>query len=92
MDCSAFDLGCYIDWVIEEIKLLFISFADQIMSSIAGVFESIPVPGFLQNIGAFSLSSDILYFTTLFQLPAGLSLVVSAYTARFILRRIPVIG
>lgn len=92
MECSNFDIGCYFNYAIEEIKSLFLYFAELILSSFAYLIENIPVPDFLLNTSNFNLPSDLLFYTTLFQLPAGIAIVVSAYTARFILRRIPLIG
>ena len=39
-----------------------------------------------------SLSSDVWYFLTLFAIPQGIPMVLSAYVTRFAIRRIPVIG
>jgi hypothetical protein len=38
------------------------------------------------------LPGDLVYFTTLFEVNYGLSVVFGALIARFALRRIPVIG
>ncbi|CAM2911371.1 DUF2523 domain-containing protein [Glaesserella parasuis] len=38
------------------------------------------------------LPNDIWYFLELFKVPYGLSLYISAMLARFIIRRIPVVG
>lgn len=38
------------------------------------------------------IGGDILYFTTMMELPYGLTAAASALFARFILRRIPFIG
>lgn len=45
------------------------------------------VTGTLSGIG-----SGTWYFLNVFQITQGLSLVVSAYATRFVIRRIPVIG
>ena len=43
--------------------------------------------------GAFTgWSGDILYFLTIFEVQYAISALFSAYIARFILRRIPLIG
>lgn len=43
--------------------------------------------------GAFSLiPSSVWYFLDLFKFSLGFSMVLSAYVAKFIIRRIPVIG
>lgn len=43
--------------------------------------------------GALSgITANTAYFLDVFALPSGLSMIVSAYATRFIIRRIPVIG
>ena len=43
--------------------------------------------------GAFGgLSSDMWYWLDLFAIPTGLPMIVSAFAARFIIRRLPIIG
>jgi len=49
--------------------------------------ESIDLQGALNG-----WSGDVLYFLTLFEIPFGVTLILTALGARFILRRIPVIG
>lgn len=39
-----------------------------------------------------AIPAEVWYFLNLFQVPAGVTAVVSAYATRFIIRRIPVIG
>lgn len=94
MECKFYDFGCLLNWSFEEGKTLALTAFDKVLSGFAVVYESIPVPDFLLNIGTLSsgLSSQTLYFINLFNLPAGIAIVASAYAARFLLRRIPVIG
>jgi hypothetical protein len=49
---------------------------------------NIPDPASLSG----SFTGDLVWFLTLFEVPAGLGFVVSALVARFILRRVPLIG
>lgn len=49
---------------------------------------NIPDPASLSS----SFTGDLVWFLTLFEVPAGLGFVVSALVARFILRRVPLIG
>lgn len=92
MECDVFDVGCQLGWLIDEFKLLFVWIYNGLLSGLAAVFEAIPAPSFLLNVSSYSLPDSVLYFTTLFQMPAGVAIMVSAYSARFILRRIPGIG
>jgi len=64
---------------------------------VAGFVEVLQASGLLPSAGSlngvFSLiPSSVWYFLDLFKFSLGFSMVVSAYVARFIIRRIPVIG
>lgn len=90
--CSVYDVPCWLGWLMTEIKAMFLWIWLQILNAVAAFIEWIPVPDFLQNIDGFQLPDNIIFFTTLFQIPAGLAIMVSAYTIRFFLRRIPIVG
>lgn len=90
--CEILDVGCWLGWLQEELKALFLWVWIQILNGVAALMEWLPVPGFLQNIDAFSLPDSVMYFLGLFQVHYGIGLVVGAYVLRFILRRIPLIG
>ena len=94
MECEFYEIGCHYEWLIDEIKFLFIAFTDSILSGCAALIKAIPAPDFMANATTLSsgLTADLLYFTTMFQVPFGLSVCVAAYSLRFILRRIPLIG
>ncbi len=61
---------------------------------IASVVEAIPVPDFLTAGGNLfgGIDPGIIYFASVAELNTGILLIVSAYAARFLLRRIPFIG
>ena len=90
--CDWYDLACYLSWLIEDIKLIFLYVLDSILSGVASLIEAIPVPSFLQNVGSVSIPPTVLYFADPLELSYGTSVVVSAYTLRFVIRRLPVIG
>jgi len=92
MDCKWYDISCISIWWVEEIKALSLYIFNSILSGFASVVEAIPVPEFLLNIGNFTLPNSILFYVNLFELPVGIGIIVAAYTARFVLRRIPLIG
>lgn len=92
MDCKFYDISCIASWSVDETKALFLNLFDSILGAFASVFEAIPVPDFLLNLGTFSLPTSVLFWTDLFHLPFGLTLIASAYTIRFITRRLPVVG
>lgn len=92
MDCKFYDISCIAHWSVDEIKALFLNFFHSILGAFASVFESIPIPDFLLNVGSFSLPVSVLFWTDLFQVPLGLSIIVPTYILRFIIRRLPVVG
>lgn len=65
-----------------------------ILDGLASLIESIPVPDFMQNLGSLFSSIDpgIAYFLSPLNLGIGVSMVLSAYVIRFIIRRLPVVG
>jgi len=44
------------------------------------------------NLALGSIPGSVWYFLDLFNISAGLSAIFSAYTTRFLIRRLPVIG
>lgn len=90
-ECKAYDIFCWIGWLIDEIKLVFIGIYTSILDSITGLFTVIPSPGFLLA-PVPAMPSGVLYFADLFMIPYGLSAMVSAYLLRFLIRRLPIIG
>ncbi len=55
-------------------------------------FESLATPQFLSSVSQISMPSGVAFFADAFQLDSGLAIIVSAYTLRFLIRRIPIIG
>ena len=92
--CAPYDIFCHLDWFFAQLEAFALYLTDLFLSGAVTVFESIPVPDFLANAQAVgsSIAPGALYFLTLFLLPTGLTMIVSAYTLRFLLRRIPFIG
>lgn len=76
----------------DELQAFGVWLWDGILSGLASLFEAFPVPDFLQNVGTHTIPSSVSWAASAFQLDVGLAIIVSAYTARFILRRIPGIG
>ncbi len=90
--CSPLDIPCWFDWLLLEIQYLITNAADSVLQVFAGIIAAFPVPDFLLNVGSYSLAPSILYFTNMFEVPAGLAIMVTAYTLRFTIRRLPVVG
>lgn len=71
----------------------FISIYESIMFGISDLFSSIPAPSFLENIdGSIQIPATVAFFAAPLQLQFGIGVIVSAYTIRFLIRRIPIIG
>lgn len=90
-ECKAYDIFCWLGWLVNEIRLIFVGIYSSILDSIAGLFSSIPTPNFLLA-AVPELPPSIMYFADLFMIHYGLSAMVSAYILRFLVRRIPFIG
>ncbi len=91
-ECSWYDPSCALTWLSDELKAIFLWLYDAMLSGFAAVIEAIPVPDFLANIHSFTLPPMLSWAVSSFNLPFGIGVIVTAYTARFILRRIPFIG
>jgi hypothetical protein len=65
-----------------------------ILDKLAGLIESIPVPEFFSqaNSALASIPSEVGYFIEPMNFGVGLSMIISAYIIRFIIRRIPIVG
>lgn len=61
---------------------------------LATIIEAIPVPDFMENLGNLfaAIPSGVAYFLAPMHLGAGVTIVLSAYVIRFVIRRIPLIG
>ena len=91
-NCSWYDPSCALAWLRDELQAFGLWIWDSVLSGLASVVESIPVPDFLQNVEIHTLPPAVSWAASAFQLDLGLAIIVSAYTARFILRRIPGVG
>ena len=87
-------LSAYAQWLWQQMTNQPLNIFQGLLHALAGIINAIPVPSFFaQASGAFAgMSSGVIYFTTPFELGYGLGVVLSAYTLRWVLRRIPFIG
>lgn len=89
---SAFNF--ILGWVVRSVLVKFVLFFGLyfVTSEFLQVISSL-LPNASSLNGALSgISASTAYFLDVFALQSGLSLVVSAYVTRFVIRRIPVIG
>ena len=90
--CSWYDPSCSLQWMSEELQSLFTWLWDSILSACASVLEALPVPDFLLNTGSFIIPGEVSWAASAFNIEFGIGIIVSAYVARFVLRRIPLVG
>jgi hypothetical protein len=87
-------LADVLEWLKELLLYLPLHVWDGLLDGLASLVEAIPVPAFMQNLGSLfaGLSPGIAYFLSPLSLGTGVSMVLSAYAIRFLIRRIPLIG
>ena len=90
--CQWYDPSCALGWLRDELQAFALWIWEAILSGAASVLEAIPVPEFMLNVGSHTIPAGVSWAASAFQLDVGLGIIVSAYIARFILRRIPIIG
>jgi len=88
------NLPGFAQWLIDLLlyvpRLLFAA----LMNALAELLTAIPVPSWLDSAGSafLNLSAGVMYWLEWFQLGTGISIVLSAYGLRFLIRRLPFIG
>jgi hypothetical protein len=90
--CAFYDVPCGANWLVKQLEAFGSWLYQLFLESAAGLIDSIPVPDFLQNIQTVNMPSGVSFFVSPFQLEYGIGIIVGAYIARFIVRRIPFIG
>ncbi len=80
-----------IDNFLNGLYGLFVYLVSTVLTAIADFLLAIPVPDFVSSSSA-SFVGFAGYLANFFHLPYLVSVVMSAYTLRFIIRRIPIIG
>lgn len=87
-------LSDFTDWLLELLQWIPKKIFSVAMDGIAKFFEAIPVPGFMSQSQSYfnQISGQIIWFADMFQIGFGFKVIFAALLARFILRRIPIIG
>lgn len=93
-------MGFLIDWLtafwdffIDTISWLVFTLFELLLIALAAILNAIPVPAWLVSADPFAnLHPGVVFFAEAFEIPAGIGILLGAYTIRFIIRRIPVIG
>lgn len=90
-ECSFTDVGCHTDNAFIALERFFAWVWDGVLNGIASMLELIPVPDFLQN-QTLTIPDGVAWFAGALELDAGLPILVGAWAARFLVRRLPFIG
>lgn len=93
-------ISAFAGWLIKTVVIKFVIFTVLflVISSIVPILLDTIMPDYASDgdggIEAAwnALPAEMGYYLNLTLVPTGLSMVISAYIARFILRRIPLIG
>lgn len=67
---------------------------DGLLDGLAGVIEAIPPPDFMNAIAGYAAAvpSGVVWGLEMFAFAEGMGMIAAALLARFLLRRIPLIG
>lgn len=81
-------------WLLQFVTWCAIELFKIILVALAAILNAIPVPTWFSGAsGAIaSIPPGVLYFTSTLHIGTGVGIMVAAYTIRFIIRRIPIIG
>jgi hypothetical protein len=81
-------------WVVDFFKWIAEWCWQTVLEALAAVLNAIPVPDWLSGASAVvgSLPAGVAFFLGAAQVPSGLAIVLGAFTIRFFIRRIPLIG
>ena len=90
-ECSALDFSCHLGNLLTGLQEFFLWIWDQLLSGFIYVLSLIPVPDWMTS-GSFALPDGILWFAGALELGYAGVVMGSAWTIRFIIRRIPIIG
>jgi hypothetical protein len=84
----------FMEWLLEVLLWVPRKVWAETLDALAGVLESIPVPDFVATAdSAFNaIPANIVFFSQYFAVSEGITMILSAYVLRFLIRRIPIIG
>lgn len=87
-------LNAALAWLVRSLVVKFVVFVALylVTSEFVSVLLSILPDGAAVRGAMAGVTNATWYFLDVFMIQAGISMVVSAYATRFIIRRIPVIG
>ncbi|WP_307941535.1 DUF2523 family protein [Pseudomonas mosselii] len=80
--------------IIQFLADIVIAVADWLWQAMLSLISSSSIVGLIEVAGGLfeSIDPSVWYFMSIFQIPYGITVVLSAYVLRFLIRRIPFIG
>lgn len=93
-------LNATLGWIFRAIVVKFVIFTALalLMAELLPLLIDTLVPAALKSgdggMGGYfaAIGNDIYYFVELFKVPEGIGIIIAAYIARFLTRRLPIIG
>tara|TARA_R110000737_G_C14590067_1_gene487349 strand:+ start:34 stop:330 length:297 start_codon:yes stop_codon:yes gene_type:complete len=90
--CAFYDIPCGANWLVIQLESFGSWLYQLFLDGAASLIDVIPVPDFLLNLQTVNMPSGVAFFVAPFEVEFGIGIIVGAYIARFIVRRIPLIG
>lgn len=96
-DCDFGDVGCYTtafgEWLTDVLLWWPRKMFELFLDGAAMIINAIPLPDAFTDIGSYTGAfSGTAYYLHMFAVSEGVGIVLGALLARFIVRRIPLIG
>lgn len=93
-ECKWYDVPCHFGWFQDETKAMVVWASEQLFNGAIDALNAIPMPAWADNAASFAagIPAGVWYFASIADLQFGATVIASAYTIRFLIRRIPVIG
>lgn len=83
-----------LQWLLDVLLWIPRKIYGLILDALAAVINAIPVPDFITNLGpnVSAAFGAIGWWAELAMIPEGVTLILSAYVLRFLVRRLPLVG
>jgi len=94
LDFIVNSISAMASWLKDLLESLFLFLYQSMLEGLSFLFDLIPVPDWAMSLPQLfiNIPSSMIYFSNMFQLGFGISVIFSAYGLRFLIRRLPLIG
>ncbi|WP_082335976.1 DUF2523 family protein [Pseudomonas syringae] len=92
------DFAFWLRDVISDVAQFFIdmllNMLDWIWSAFIGLLDTLPIASTVTQASSLfsAIPASVWYFMNVFQIPLGITFVLSGYLIRFLIRRLPIVG